>query len=65
MKMYVSYVIQDEKEHTHRSEILSTQSPPYTYSSDVLVPEVLQWAEKKKQNLKPTEDLVITAIYKV
>lgn len=49
MKTYVSYVIQDDNGHKHQSEIVTTQSPPYSYSPDPLVEDVIKWAENKKR----------------
>lgn len=65
MKTYISYVIQDEKGHKHESEVLTTQSPPYSYSSDPQVDEVMKWAEKKRKELKKEESLVITSMFKL
>lgn len=65
MKTYVSYVIQDEKEHVHRSEIVASPEPPYSFSSDPQVTDVMKWANEKKKQLKPTEELVITGMYKI
>lgn len=65
MKTYVSYVVQDEKGHKHDSEILTTQSPPYSYSADPQVQDVMQWADKKRKELKKEEQLVITGMFKL
>lgn len=65
MKTYVSYVIQDEKGHTHKSEIVKTESPLYSFSADPQVIEIVKWAENKKQELKPDQELVIVGMYKM
>jgi len=65
MKTYVSYVIQDERSHKHESEILTTQSPPYSYSSDPQVQDVMQWADMKRKELKKEESLIITGMFKL
>ncbi|OSZ77165.1 hypothetical protein CAP36_12180 [Chitinophagaceae bacterium IBVUCB2] len=65
MKTYVSYVIQDEKSHKHLSEVVTTQSPPYSYSADPQVQDIVQWADKKKKELKQEEDLIIVSMYKL
>jgi hypothetical protein len=65
MKTYVSYVIQNENEHKHESAIVTTQSPPYSYSSDPQVSDVMAWADKKKKELKKEENLVIVNMYKL
>lgn len=65
MKTYVSYVIQDKTGHKHESTIVTTQSPPYSYSSDPQVSDVMEWADKKKKELKNEENLVIVNMYKL
>jgi hypothetical protein len=65
MKTYVSYVIQNEHEHKHESAIITTQSPPYSYSADPQVSDVMEWADKKKKELKKEENLVIVNMYKL
>jgi hypothetical protein len=65
MKTYVSYVIQNDKSHKHLSEVVLTKEPLYSYSADPQVPDILKWAEEKKKNLNPHEELVITAMYKI
>ncbi|MGZ3847366.1 MAG: hypothetical protein ACXVLT_07360 [Flavisolibacter sp.] len=65
MKTYVSYVIQDDKNHKHLSEVVSTNEPLYSFSADPQVTEILKWAEEKKKSLNPHEELIITAIYKI
>jgi len=52
MKNYISYVIQDAKEHTHHSEIIDIQTPSYTFSSEPMIPEVMKWIEKKQSTLE-------------
>lgn len=42
MKTYISYVIQNEKDHKQASEILTTQSPPDSYSADPQVNDVIE-----------------------
>ncbi len=65
MKTYVSYVIQDDTGHKHGSEIVTSQNPPYSYSSDPQVSDVMEWADKKKKELKKEENLVIVNMYKI
>lgn len=64
MKNLISYVIQNEKGHRHLSEILNIESPPYTFNSDPSMPNVLEWADKKKSELKKDEELVIVNVFK-
>lgn len=65
MKTYVSYVVQDDKGHKHKSEILTTQSPSYSYSPDPQVQDVIQWADKKRTELKKEESLIIIGMFKL
>jgi hypothetical protein len=65
MKTYVSYVIQNDNSHKHLSEVVITDEPPYSFSADPQVADILKWAEEKKKNLNPNEELVITAMYKI
>lgn len=65
MKTFVSYVIQDGKGHKHESTIVTTQNPPYSYSSDPQVSDVMEWVEEKKKELKSEEELIVVSMYKV
>ena len=65
MKTFVSYVIQDGKGHKHESTVVTTQSPPYSYSSDPQVSDVMEWAEEKKKELKNEEELIVVSMYKL
>jgi hypothetical protein len=65
MKTYISYVVQDETTHKHLSEVLEIKSPPYSYSYDPQVDEVMKWADEKRKELKQEESLVITSMFKL
>ena len=65
MKNLISYVIQDEKGHKHFSEILNFKNPPYYFTSNPSMPNVMDWAEKKKNELKKGEDLIIINVFKL
>lgn len=65
MKTYVSYVVQNEKEHKHHSEIIDTPSPSYSFSPDPQVEDVIEWAEKKRKQLNKDEELIIVGMFKV
>jgi hypothetical protein len=65
MRTYVSYVIQDENGHTHKAEVVKTGNPLYSFSADPQVVEIISWAENKKQELKPNQELVIVGMYKL
>ena len=47
MKTLINYVVQDSKEHKHESEILEITSPPYTFSPEPPISEVMKWAEEE------------------
>jgi len=61
----VSYVIQDDTGHKHESTIVTTQSPPYSFSSDPQVSDVMEWADKKRKALKKEEELIVVSMYKL
>jgi len=65
MKTFVSYVIQNGTNHVHKSEVITTQSPPYSFSPDPQVPQIMEWAEKKRTVLKKDEELIIVSMYKL
>ena len=65
MKTYVSYVIQDENGHKHLAEVVNSPGPPYNFLSDPQVSDVMIWSDKKKKELKPQQELVITSMYKI
>ena len=65
MKVYVSYVIQDELGHQHYSKYLNVTSPPYAFSSDPPVDQVMDWAKIEEATLKTDQKIIITSIYKV
>ena len=52
MKTLINYVVQDSKEHKHESEIMEITSPPYTFSPEPSVCEVMKWAKKKQNKLR-------------
>lgn len=64
MKTYISYVIQDSNSHKHLAEVVTTQSPPYSYSADPQVQDIIRWSDKKKKELKKDEELIIVSMYK-
>ena len=65
MKTYISYVIQNGTNHVHKSEIVSMQSPQYSFSPDPEVSQVIEWADKKRKDLQKDEELVIVSMYKL
>lgn len=65
MKTYISYVIQNGTNHIHKSEIISTQSPPYSFSPDPQVSQIMEWADNKRKDLQKNEELIIVSMYKL
>ena len=65
MKTYVSYVIQEESGHKHLSEVITTDQPTYTYSDDPQISNVIDWARKKKTELKAGQELVVLNVFKL
>lgn len=65
MKALINYVVQDAKEHTHHSEILEISSPPYTFSSDPPVHDVMKWVEKQQNTLPEDQKIVLISMYKI
>ena len=65
MKTLASYVLQDEKGHEHRSEVLDFKEPPYTFSSDPPVHQVMIWAEEEQAKLSHERRLIIVSMYKI
>jgi hypothetical protein len=48
-KIYISYVIQDNDKHIHKSEIVEMDAPQYSYSADTLTKDILNWKNEKEQ----------------
>lgn len=65
MKVLVNYVIQEDIEHRHESEVIDIISPPYTFSPEAPAIEVMKWIEKKQEELEKSRKLVVTSIYKI
>ncbi len=65
MKTLINYVVQDSKVHKHESEILEITSPPYTFSPEPPVCEVMKWVERKQRGLPEGQKLVIMSMFKL
>lgn len=65
MKIIVNYVVQDIKDHWHDSEILNIISPPYSFSPEPPVTEVMKWAERKQTELPDGKKLVVLSMFKI
>jgi len=65
MKIIVNYVVQDVKDHRHDSEILNIISPPYSFSPEPPVTEVMKWAERKQTELPDGKKLVVLSMFKI
>ena len=59
MKALVNYVLQNNDRHSHHSEILDIQSPPYSYSTYIDRSSIMEWEQNKKKNLTNGEELVV------
>ena len=65
MKTFVSYIIQNEKGHKHESTVVTSQNPPYSFSSDPQVSDVMEWAKEKRKALTKEEELIVLGMYKL
>ena len=65
MKILINYVVQDSNDHRHESEIIDIQSPPYTFSPEPPISEVMKWAQLKQGKLSEGEKLIVLSMYKV
>ena len=65
MKALINYVVQDVENHRHQSEILEITSPPYTFSPEPPISEVMKWAERKQHELPNNQKLVIMSMFKI
>jgi len=65
MKTLVSYVVQDANTHWHQSEIVDIKIPPYSFSAEPPVSEVVKWAEMKQKELTTGQKLILTGMFKI
>lgn len=65
MKTLINYVVQDAKEHKHESEILEITSPPYTFSPEPPITEVMKWVEKRQNELPAGQKLIVMSMFKI
>jgi hypothetical protein len=65
MKALINYVVQGDETHVHQSEILELMCPPYSFSPEVPMSEVMLWYERKKNKLLENQNLVIKSMYKI
>jgi hypothetical protein len=65
MKTLRNYVVQDAKEHKHESEILEITSPPYTFSPESPICEVMKWVENKQNEIPQGQKLIIMSMFKI
>jgi hypothetical protein len=59
MKIYISYVLQDEKEHRHLSEVVDFQCHPATPHITV----VMKWIEKRQTELSNGQEIILLNIF--
>jgi len=65
MKTLVSYVVQDVETHKHQSEIIEIDSPPYIFSPEPPISEVMKWADRKQTDLPDGKKLIVLSMYKI
>lgn len=65
MKALVNYMVQDAENHKHQSEILEITSPPYTFSPEPPISEVMKWAKKKQNELSNGQKLIVLSMFKI
>jgi len=65
MKTLINYVVQGVKEHTHESEILEITSPPYTFSPEPPISEVMKLVEKRQNELPTGQKLIVMSMFKI
>ncbi len=65
MKILINYFGQDSNDHRHGSEIIEIQSPPYTFSPEPPVSEVMKWVQLKQGELSDGEKLIVLSMFKV
>jgi len=65
MKILINYVVQDTNDHHHESEIIDIQSPPYTFSPEPPVSEVMKWVQLKQGELSDGKKLIVLSMFKV
>lgn len=65
MKILINYVVQDTNDHRHGSEIIDIKSPPYTFSPEPPVSEVMKWVQIKQGELSDGKKLIVLSMFKV
>jgi hypothetical protein len=65
MKTCISYVVQNEKAHIHKTGVVTSSNPPYSYSADPQVSDMMGWTAEKRKALKEEEELLVVSIYKL
>jgi len=65
MKVYVSYVVQEDGGHKHDSALLEITCPIYNYSLDLQAYQILDWAKIEQSKLRNDQKIIITNMYKV
>ena len=65
MKVLVSYVVQDEKEHRHQSEIIEIIRPAFTISADIPMLDVIKWADQKQSELLNGQKIIVLNTFNI
>lgn len=64
-KTYISFVVQNGEQHIHDFVIAELELPKFNFYSDNTSQEVLRWADKKQEELKPGEKLIILNYFNI
>ncbi len=62
---YISYVIQNENMHIHKSEVVDFSLPRYSFYLDNSSQQIIKWAEEKQQSLNANEKIVIINFFNI
>lgn len=67
MKVFVSYVIQDQMGHKHASETITVPgyNPPFNKCESPPLKSVQQWIDEKKLHLQKDQEIVLLSMCKV
>lgn len=64
-KTYISFVVQNGDKHIHDFAIAELSLPKYAFYADNTSQQVVEWADQKQKQLKPTEKLIILNFFNV
>lgn len=64
-KTYISYVIQNGKNHRHDFAMVDLASPKFNFYLDNESQQIVKWAEEKQQELSGDEKLIVLNFFHV